>query len=155
MGADPMAPAEAAPVSVPGLPDGWKEIPNPPMLLAKYVIQGNGDAKAEVNISQLEGTGGGLMMNINRWRGQLNLPALSEEDFSKEAHAMDIAGTQATLVDMTGTDKTGKSSRLIGIIAPQTGQTWFYKLMGNPQIVEQQKDTFTKFIQTAKFSNAP
>lgn len=155
MGADPMSPAEAAPVSVSGLPDGWKEIPNPPMLLAKYVIQGSGDAKAEVNISALGGTGGGLMMNINRWRGQLNLPPLSEEDFSKEARTMDLPVGKATVVDLTGNDKTGKSSRLIGIIAPQTDQTWFYKLMGDPQIVEQQKDAFTKFIQTARFSNAP
>lgn len=156
VGADPMAPTEAAPVSVAGLPDGWKEIPNPPMLLAKYVIQGSGDAKAEVNISALGGTGGGfMMMNINRWRGQLSLPPLSEEDFSKETHTMDLAGTHATLVDLTGTDKTGKNSRLIGIIAPQADQTWFYKLMGDPRIVEQQKDAFTKFIQTAKFSNAP
>lgn len=155
-GADPMSPAEAAPVSVPGLPDGWKEIPNPPMLLAKYIIQGSGNAKAEVNISALGGTGGAfVMMNINRWRGQLSLPPLSEEDFSKETRTMDLPGGKATLVDLTGTDKTGKSSRLIGIIAPQTDQTWFYKLMGDPQVVEQQKDAFTKFIQTAKFSNAP
>jgi hypothetical protein len=155
MGADPMSPTEATPVSVAGLPDGWKEIPNPPMLLAKYVIQGSGDAKADVNISALAGTGGGLMMNINRWRGQLGLSPLSEEDFSKEARTMDLAGGKATLVDLTGTDKAGKRSRLVGIIAPQTDQTWFYKLIGDPQIVEQQKDAFTKFIQTAKFSNAP
>lgn len=155
VGADPMAPAEAAPVSAPGLPDGWKEIPNPPMLLAKYVIEGSGGAKAEVNVSQLAGTGGGLAMNINRWRGQLGLPAISEEDFSKETHTMDLAGVQATVMDITGTDKAGKSARLIGIIAPQTDQTWFFKLMGDPQIVEHQKDTFLKFIQTAKFSNAP
>lgn len=156
MGADPMSPSEAAPVSAPGLPDGWKEIPNPPMLLAKYVIQGSGDAKADVNISALAGTGGEfLMMNVNRWRGQLGLSPLSEEDFSKNARTMDLAGGKATLVDLTGTDKAGKSSRLIGIIAPQAGQTWFYKLMGDPQIVERQKDAFTKFIQTAKFSNAP
>jgi hypothetical protein len=57
---------------------------------------------------------------------------------------------------MTGTDaKTGKKSRLIGVVAPQSGNTWFYKLMGDEQIVEQQKEAFTKFIQSAKFSNAP
>jgi hypothetical protein len=27
--------------------------------------------------------------------------------------------------------------------------------MGDEQVVAQQKDAFTKFIQTAKFSNAP
>ncbi|HLX71625.1 MAG TPA: hypothetical protein VKV04_18590 [Verrucomicrobiae bacterium] len=153
MGADPMAPAEAAPVSVSGLPAGWQEIPNPPMLLAKYVIQGADTAKAEVNISRLAGTGGGLLKNVNRWRGQLGLSEFSDDDVSKQAQTIDWVGGKATVVDFTGTDKTGKSSRLIGIIAPQMDQTWFYKLMGDPQIVEQQKDTFRKFIQTSKFAN--
>jgi hypothetical protein len=154
MTADPMSPAEAAPVSTPGLPDGWKEIPNPPMLLAKYVIQGPGTAKAEVNISQ-PGTGGGLLMNVNRWRNQLGLPPFSQDDLSKQTQTIDWPGGKATLVDFNGTDKAGQSARLIGIIVPHMDQMLYYKLMGNPQIVEQQKDTFTKFIQSAKFSNAP
>jgi hypothetical protein len=137
------------------LPAGWKEIPNAPMLAAKYVIQGAGDTKAEVNVSMLNGTGGGVLPNVLRWRvQQLNLPPMTEEEFSKTAQTVDIAGVKATLVDMTGTDKLGKKARLIGIIAPQGDNTWFYKLMGDPQVVEQQKDVFTKFLQTAKFSNA-
>jgi hypothetical protein len=152
--ADPNQPLADAGVA---LPTGWKQVPAPAgFLLAKYDIQGSGDAKAEVNISELAGQGGGAMMNINRWRGQLGLSKLSEEDWSKEARTIDIGGGQGTVVDMSGTDaKTGKKSRLIGIIAPQAGETWFYKLMGDEQIVEQQKDAFTKFVQTAKFSNAP
>jgi hypothetical protein len=154
MGQPISAEAMASAVSNPSLPAGWKEIPNPPMLLAKYVIPGAGDAKAEVNVSMLNGTGGGVLANVTRWRGQLGLAPMSEEDFSKAAQAVDIRGSKGTLVDMTGTEaKTGKKSRLIGIIVPETGDTWFYKLMGDPQIVEQQKDTFTKFIQTAKFGN--
>jgi hypothetical protein len=58
-------------------------------------------------------------------------------------------------VDFTGTDsKTGKPARLIGVIVPQNGQTWFYKLMGDEQIVTQQKDAFIKFIQSANYANA-
>ena len=148
------APATASANSNGALPTGWKEVPNPQMLLAKFVIQGSGDARADVNISMLAGQGGGVMMNVTRWRGQLGLPPMSEEDFSKQARTVDVAGVKGTLVDMTGTDaKTGKKSRLIGVIAPQAGDTWFYKLMGDEQIVEQQKDAFTKFIQTAKFGN--
>jgi hypothetical protein len=53
---------------------------------------------------------------------------------------------------MSGTDtKTGQKTRLVGVVVPQPGQTWFYKLMGNSQIVEQQKDAFTQFVQTAKY----
>jgi len=154
MGQPVSAEMMATAVSNPSLPAGWKEIPNPPMLLAKYVIQGNGGAMADVNVSMLGGTGGGVMANVTRWRGQLGLSPMTEEDFSKQAQTVDVAGKKGTLVDMTGTDaKTGQKTRLIGIIAPEANDTWFYKLMGDPQIVEQQKDTFTKFIQTAKFVN--
>jgi hypothetical protein len=155
MGMAEAIPADASAKPVASLPAGWKDIPNPPMLLAKYEIAGAGDAKAEVNVSQLAGTGGGVMPNVTRWRvQQLGLPPISEEDLSKTAQSIDVAGRKGTLVDMTGTDsKTGKKARLIGIIVPETSDTWFYKLMGDTQIVEQQKDTFTKFIQTAKFGN--
>jgi hypothetical protein len=163
MAADPHASmmTQAAPAAAsanPGVavPAGWREVPPTQFLLAKYMLQGSGDATAEVSVSMLAGQGGGVMANVNRWRGQLGLSPLSEEDFSKQAQTVGVAGGQGTLVDMTGTDaKTGKPARLIGVIAPQTDETWFYKLMGDEQVVGQQKDAFTKFIQTAKFSNAP
>ena len=150
-------PAETASVVTPAnsggpLPAGWKEVPATQFLLAKYVIQGSGDAKAEVNVSR---TGGGMLPNVIRWCGQLGLPPMSEEDFSKKAQSVDVAGAKATLVDLTGTDmKTGKPARLVGIIVPGASDSGFYKIMGDPQIVGQQKDAFTKFVQTAKFSNA-
>jgi hypothetical protein len=39
----------------------------------------------------------------------------------------------------------------VGVIVPQSGQTWFYKLMGDAKVVESQKDAFTKFVQTVKY----
>lgn len=152
--------SETAPANTPvnsgvPVPSGWKELPPSQFLLAKYEIDGAGSATADVSVSSLPGTAGGAVANIMRWRGQLSLPALSEDELSKQVHALDMPGGQASLVDMTGTDKSGKAARMIGVILPETDQTWFYKLMGDPQIVEQQKDAFTKFIQSAKFSNAP
>jgi hypothetical protein len=59
------------------------------------------------------------------------------------------------MVDFAGTDaKTGTPTRLIGVIVSQNSQTWFYKLMGDKQTVAQQKDAFTKFIQSANYANA-
>ena len=65
-----------------------------------------------------------------------------------------IAGDSAE-VDFTGTDaKTGAPTRLIGALVSQNGRTWFYKLMGDKAVVAQQKDSFTKFIQSANYANA-
>jgi hypothetical protein len=136
------------------VPADWKEVPPAQFLLAEYAIAGANGAAAEVNVAELDGDGGGLLPNVNRWRRQIGLGGASEDDLAKLTTT--IAGGQATLVDMTGTDaKTGGPVRLVGAMVPVGGQTWFYKLMGAPDVVAGQKDAFLKFIQTAKYSNAP
>ena len=71
---------------------------------------------------------------------------------NKSATAIDVQGGKASLVDLSGTDaRTGQPTRLVGVMVSQSGQTWFYKLMGNAKVVESQKDAFTKFVQTVKY----
>jgi hypothetical protein len=132
------------------IPPDWKQIDPGAMLFAKFLIS-SGDGNADVNVSSLAGEGGGLVANVNRWRGQLGLSPIVDILMS----SFDVAGSKAQVVDFTGTDsKTGKPARLVGAVVPQNGQTWFYKLMGNEQIVAQQKDAFIKFIQSAKYPDA-
>jgi hypothetical protein len=131
------------------VPSGWQEGQLAQFLVAKYVIAG-ADGTAAVNVSSLAGDGGGLLANVNRWRGQLGLPPLEAMTDSIEA-----GDNKMQIVDFAGTDsKTGKPARLVGAIVPQNGQTWFYKLMGDEQVVSQQKDAFIKFIQSAKYPDA-
>jgi hypothetical protein len=138
------------------VPPDWQELPPSEFLVAKFSIAGAGDAKAQVNVSQLAGEGGGLLANANRWRGQLGLPQISETDLPALTTSIDSVNGKIQIVDFTGVDsKTGKSARLVGMVVPLAGQTWFYKLMGDVPIVAQQKDAFTKFVQSAKYPNAP
>jgi hypothetical protein len=137
------------------VPSDWKEGELMQFLVARYVIQGNNDASAAVNVSQLDGDGGGLVPNINRWRQQIGL-APSEGDSQQPVSTLDVAGGKASLVDMTGTDVRGggKPVRLVGVVLPLNGQTWFYKLMGDPNLVAQQKDAFVNFVKSAKYPAA-
>jgi hypothetical protein len=138
------------------VPAGWQELSAGQFLFAKYSVQGAGGAKADVNISTSPGDGGGPMANISRWRGQLGLPPVTEEDYSKVVKNFGPPEQKALQVDLSGTDaRTGKKARLIAVIVPRAGQTWFYKLMGDEQLVEQQKDAFAKFVESARYSNAP
>jgi hypothetical protein len=66
--------------------------------------------------------------------------------------ALDLPGGKATVVEMSGADaKTGRPAKVVGAMVPQDGRTWFYKLMGDANVVEAQKDAFTKFVQSAKY----
>jgi hypothetical protein len=120
-------------------------------LVAKYLIAGTDGAKAEVNVSSLAGVGGGLAPNVNRWRAQLGLAPATEADLAKLG-TLDASGTKATLVELSGTNpRTGQLATLVGVVLPLGDQTWFYKLMGDAAVVTQQKDAFTKFVQSAKY----
>ncbi len=136
------------------VPAGWKPGELAQFLVAKFVIQGGGDATAAVNVSQLAGDGGGLLANLNRWRAQLGQTPLTEDEVAK-LPTIDAAGAKATFADITGTDaRSGKPARLIGVVLPLGGQTWFYKLMGDAGVVARQKDAFVKFVQSAKYPDA-
>ena len=151
------AAAAAAPASNEGKPEwqvpvGWKEIDGGQFLIAKFILSGSDNSQAAVNVSMSAGDGGGVLGNVNRWRGQIGLSEQSQAEVEKLAQSVDIEGGKAMLVDMSGTDmKSGAKTRLVGAIVPKGKQTWFYKLMGPAPLVELQKDAFTKFVQTAKY----
>ncbi len=133
------------------VPEGWQEGPAAQFLVAKYVITGTNDATADVNISALANDGGGVGPNIDRWRGQVGLPPADDTVTSQ----LDETDNKAQVVDFSGTDaKTGKPTRLIGVIVPRGAQTWFYKLMGDPDLVAQQRDAFKQFIRSAQYPDA-
>src|SRR5207248_5593257 len=112
------------------VPAGWREsLPGPP-LLARFDISGDA-GQAQVTVISLPRDAGGLLANVNRWRGQqLGLNAASESDLSQLVTPLDVMGGKAMLVDMNGQNpQTGKKVRLIPAIVPRAGQAWFYNLM--------------------------
>ena len=135
------------------VPAGWQEGQLAQFLVTKFVIQ-NGDASAAVNVSQLAGDGGGLAANVNRWRKQLGQTPATDEDIAK-LPTIDASGVQATMVQINGTDaRSGKAASLVGVVLPLNGQTWFYKLMGDKDVVLQQVPAFINFVQSAKYPAA-
>ncbi|HLZ53757.1 MAG TPA: hypothetical protein VKS19_04685 [Verrucomicrobiae bacterium] len=149
----PMLPASSVDAGKPALtvPAGWQEVPAAQFLLAEYSITGANGTKAEVNVARLSGSGGGVLANVNRWRGQIGLDPVDETGLARVTTTLNVTGGQATFVDMTGNDISGQSTGLVAAIVPMGDQTWFYKLMGDEKIVASQKDAFTKFVQTAKY----
>ncbi|MBI3876153.1 MAG: hypothetical protein HY300_09410 [Verrucomicrobia bacterium] len=54
---------------------------------------------------------------------------------------------------MSGNDaKSGRPARLIGVIVPRGNATWFFKLMGDGAVAEQEKENFLEFVKSAKLS---
>ena len=134
------------------VPSGWKEIPGGQFLVAKFVLSGAGDSQANVNVSMSPGDGGGILANLNRWRSQLSLSPVAEAELAKDVQPLDLPAGKASVADLSGQGaKDGQNLRLLAVVIPRSSETWFYKLMGNAQVVQQERDAFMKFVQSVKY----
>jgi len=134
------------------VPAGWREVPPTQMVLAKFAIGGDNGA-GEVSVSAFPGDVGGVSANVNRWRDQIGLEPVPAGEMDRLVTSLDVMGGKAMVVDMTG-KKGAQETRLIGVIVPRGGQTWFYKLTGDAAVAEREKRAFLKFVQSIRYSNA-
>lgn len=142
-----VAAAPAAGTSQWKLPAGWKELAPGTFQKARFLAAESAAGKAEATISILAGTGGGDLANVNRWRGQVGLAPITEAELTQTATTVEADGKPARLVDMTGANG---QQRIIAVIGAREGETTFYRLSGNPDLVGAQRDTFLAFVKSAK-----
>jgi hypothetical protein len=129
-------------------PANWTAKPNGPMRKGSFSIKGdNGDA--DLSITAFPGSTGGLLANVNRWRGQLGLAALGEGELETNTVHHDSGDLHMVVVDFAG-NAGDKSTRILGAIVPHDTDTWFFKLMGPDALVESQKPAFLEFLHTIK-----
>jgi hypothetical protein len=130
------------------LPDGWQEKAPTEMRVASFGISENGKT-ADVSVIPLGGMAGGDLPNVNRWRGQVGLPPLADDDLQKLVEKVEVAGQPADLYDLAGTDQ-----RILGVIFHRDDATWFFKMTGDADLVEKQKPAFATLLKTIQFDPA-
>ena len=122
------------------------------MRKGSFTVKGeNGGADADLSITAFPGDTGGLLANLNRWRGQLALPPLAAGELDGTLQHFDGAGLHFEVVDFVGT-ASGAPTRIVGAVLSRAGETWFFKLMGPEALVAGQKDEFLDFLRTVKES---
>lgn len=132
------------------VPPNWSETSPGPMIFKSFAVTDNG-AKAMVTVSFFPGAVGGVLANINRWRGQLGLPPVEEADLGGVAQPVTGADGTATLVDFSGKSKADEPARLVAAIVPHGENTWFYKLIGDPAAVAREKEGFVNFVKSVHY----
>jgi hypothetical protein len=136
------------------LPAGWQERPAGTMRVGYFVIAGPDDHQAEVTIIPLTGTGGGDLDNVNRWRAQVGLGAVTAEELSKLAVKVPIGPFEGQMYDLSGEGYEAKRVRTLAAILRHEGTTWFFKMTGNDRLVGDQKGAFTEFLCSLSFDGA-
>jgi hypothetical protein len=132
------------------LPDGWTRQAKPVELSVATFQAGSGDKPIVVTINRFGGKGGGLAANVNRWRKQLELAPVDDDQLAKELLWLKVDGEKTPYVDLTNPTKAD-ADRILGLVAERGPVTWFFKMKGPPSQVAQQKAAFEAFIESVKF----
>ncbi len=127
------------------LPDGWTELPPSQFRQVNFGVAGSDDTQCYLTV--LDGDGGGLAANVNRWRGQMQLEPLDDEALAALPMG-ELLGSPATVFDATGTfagmggEGNAKGSRMIGLLAFTGAKSLFFKIVGPGSVVAAQKASF-------------
>jgi hypothetical protein len=108
-------------------------------LAAFEVVEG--EQQIEITVTKLPP--GPLLANLNRWRGQVELEAVSEAELSKQLGKIDLGGTSADYVQLYGPRQT-----ILGAVANQGGTTWFVKLQGSRELAARERENFESFVRS-------
>lgn len=136
------------------VPTDWKPGRTSSVRRGSFALAGPEGQGADVAVTVFAGDVGGMLANINRWRGQIGLDPVAEADVAKLTANLDVGGIKATIVDFTGKEvPEGKKSvaRMLVVTVPQAGNSWFFKMVGDEPLVAAQKEAFLKFVQSVKF----
>lgn len=125
-------------------PAAWTTKPRGSMRKGSFAVKGDA-GEADLGITAFPGATGGLEANLNRWRGQVSLPALPPAEVVAATEKFESNGLQFIVVDYAG-----GGTRLIGAIVPYGGNSWFFKLIGPDAVVAGQKTAFLEFLHTVK-----
>jgi hypothetical protein len=133
------------------LPAGWKDKALTQLRVASLEVAENGKT-ADVSVIPLGGMAGGDLANVNRWRGQIGLAPIAETELEKATEAVTIAGSPAGLYDIVGTNPgSGNATRILGAILHGEATAWYFKMMGDADLVAGQKANFIAFLKSADF----
>lgn len=129
-------------------PEGWTQQPQAPMRDLSFAFGPNGEG--ECYLSRLPGAGGGLVANVNRWRGQMGLDPLTEAEIIA-LPKKPMFGLQGTFVDIAGTfsgmggGPVRENYRMLGVIVSSDAGAVFVKLTGPADLVAANQTQFDAF----------
>lgn len=135
------------------IPPGWTEQGPRPMRIATFRTADGPDAADLVVTKFAANSFGGMLDNINRWRGMVGLEPVKDEK-EQPVEKITVGGHEGSQFDMTGPAKDGEPPRRLRLAMVRDGQTvWFFRLIGPADAVEQQLANFKTFLESVRFDS--
>jgi hypothetical protein len=144
-------PSGAVPTLSYDTPDGWEPGRVGGFRKAAFVVK-DGEQQLEITVIDLAAAAGELLPNVNRWRGQVELPETTQQELDKELVQITIDGQPAVYIALPGPADAKPPRTILGAIQVRESQSWFFKLVGDSDLAEREKDRFQEFLKSVRFN---
>jgi hypothetical protein len=137
--------AEEIPTPAWTVPTGWTKLEQQkPMRYATFTA-GEGATAVEVVLSTFPGDVGGLWANVNRWRGQVALAPIPQEQLAANVTPFEVPGFTGNTMRLKG-----EAQHMLGAVIKDTKneRTWFVKVIGTPAAIDAQEAAFLAFAKS-------
>jgi len=139
-------------------PEAWVEVPGSAMRVANFKFGPEG--AGECYFTVLPGGGGGLLLNLNRWRKQFGLAEVDQAAADALPDRKFLFGS-GKMIDIEGSftamaaPAAKEGYRLLGIIMPKVNLgdvevAFFVKMVGPAAAVEAERANFDAFCDSLK-----
>ena len=99
-----------------------------------------------LSVVSLSGISGGLLANVNRWRGQINLDPISENQILEFSESGESKMGAFRIFKMV--NNLNKEKAIIAAVLPTGNKTFFIKLTVSQQGLRELESVFEKFCSS-------
>jgi hypothetical protein len=125
-------------------PDDWKPAPNNQFSKLRFAI-GKYSSGEEVQVTLSIMGPQNPLENVLRWRQQVGLGPITAEQLAKESLPLELPDAKVVYVEMAG-----RTQKMLGVLATRNDQTWVFKMIGDPSVVDKQKAAFEAFVKSVQ-----
>ncbi len=112
---------------------------------AAFEVKKDGQSVA-ITATRMPGNSSSLLINVNRWRGQVQLDPVTEAELEADSEKIDVDGATGTYVQLIGA-----KDAILGVVAFRDGMAWFIKLQGDHDLAIQERTHFDEFLKSIRF----
>jgi len=129
------------------VPESWEEFPPQSIRKANFRVS-NATGSAEITVTTFPGDVGGMLGNVNRWLGQIEMDPVDAAGLERVSKPFVISFHAGTFVTLEG-----PSQSILAGILDFHGDTWFFKMQGAKGTVATHSGPMEAFLRSVRIED--
>ena len=139
------------------VPEAWIEQDLTSFRLSSYQVSTQSNGIGDFSVVKFPGDAGGILANVNRWRGQLGLSSISVDDLASLFVRVEHPFLSITFLELHRVNKMLSSddieSMYVGFFM-YDNESYFFKLTGSKTLLQLNRESFITILKSIAYESS-